>query len=83
MILNESILDSNIDVLYKGVQYYTGNRYGTQVELWKDHSFYMNVSMKDISIKNPEVILQALKKKRERLVDELSKIDKNISCFNE
>ena len=82
MILNESILNRNVDVLYKGAQYYTGNRYGTLVELWKDNSFYKSVSMNDISIKDPEVILKSLKKKRERLINELNKIDKKISCFN-
>ena len=82
MELNENILDSNVVVLYKGIEYYTGNRYGTLVELWNNHSFCKNVSMKDISIKDLGVILKSLKKKRERLINELSKIDKNISCFN-
>lgn len=79
MYLDETILNSDVDVIYKGKEYYTGNRYGTLVELWKNNKFYKSVPMEDIIIKNPKVLLKSLDKIRGRLTNELEIVNKRIN----
>lgn len=79
--LNEDLLDSDVEVIYKGKEYKTGNRYGTLTELWKDHEFFMSVPMGNITIKHPNVIVKSLTTKRNKLVNELSDLNDQISYF--
>lgn len=79
--LNEDILDSDVEVVYKGKEYKTGNRYGTLVELWENHKFVMHVPMGNITIKNPDVIVKSLTTKRDELVNELNDLNNQISYF--